>query len=509
VYGNAVQTSGQHRRTLRHGVACALTYPKTPRHDEGFALAGGTSAHGIVSDVKIQDWRRLLLTKATKSGDVLRPVAANAITILTHDPVWSGVLAYDEFAETIVTRAVPPWRPHDLPDGCTPGDWADEDTIRVQAWLADAYGIDVSEGAALAAVKIAAARTRYHPVREWLEGLRWDTKRRLSSWLTDVFGAEDTPYTRAVGKAWAISAVARIMTPGCKVDTVLVLEGKPGVFKSSVLRALVGDAWFIEMGMSDVANKDAMQVLRRKWIGEFPEIDGLSKAEQASVKSFFSRQVDTYRPSYGKGSKDFPRQTVFAATTNKSEYLTDETGGTGRRMWPVQCREGNLAAARAMRDQFWAEAVTRFHSSEEWFMRDPALRDAEREEQDKRFRSDPWEQPIATWLARPTDIPVGGSRAVQGVTTHDVLACLTIDLGRRTHADATRVGAVLRRLGWVPGNPELRQGARVRVYRPMVGAGTNGHTLMPSEGAHPAPRELEPAEPTQDDLFPPDEAFAE
>lgn len=414
-----------------------------------------------------QTWRTQLLRKRDDSGKpklALRPIAANVTTILTHDPAWKGIVAYDEFGETIVTRKAPPWREVDAPTTVTVGDWTDLDTVRTQSWLADRYCLDVGQDTTLAGVSVVADRHRFHPVRDWLRGLKWDAQKRLPTWLHDVFGCPDTPYARAVGQAWAISAVARAFSPGCKVDTVLVLEGDPGIRKSSVLRALFGDDWFLEMSIADVANKDAMQLLKRKWGAEFPEIDGLSKTEQAHVKAYFSRQVDTYRPSYGKGTRDFPRQIVFAATTNKEQYLTDETGGTGRRMWPVRCREGDIELARQAREQFWAEAVARYESNEEWHLRDPSLREAERDEQDARYRTDPWEQSVAEWLAKPIDL--GNSRATAGVTTADILAGIGVEAARRTHADASRIGAIMRRMGWTTGNQERRGGARVRVYRP-------------------------------------------
>jgi len=457
--------------------------------------------------IRLADWRARILTNEKGKP---RKVVANATLILENDPAWSGVLAYDEFAETIVTLKAPPWRSCDAPPDCKPGDWTDQDTTRMQAWLSDFHGLDLGDGPTLAAVAVAAIKKRVHPVRDWLDGLRWDGKRRATTWLVDVMGAEDTPYVRAIGQAWLVSAVARIYQPGCKVDTVLVLEGKPGIMKSSVLRALAGDAWFLEMSVSDVANKDAMQLLRRKWLVEFPEIDGLSRTEQAHVKAYFSRQVDTYRASYGRGTKDYPRQSAFAATTNKETYTTDETGGTGRRLWPTWCTRGDVALARAIRDQLWAEARARFESGEQWHITDPELRDAEREAQDARFRSDPWEQTIATWLAKPGD-PGFPSKAERGVTTAAVLElALKIDVSKRDHAAAGRVGAVLRRLGWVPGkHPETIDGARVRVYRPSEGAGTNGHTLVPLD--RPADATLGPGgegdEPWGEDMYPPPEAL--
>lgn len=448
-------------------------------------------------------WRSKLLEPLPRdSPHKLRPNVANAVTILTHDERWDGVLAYDEFAEGIITVGCPPWRERDAPREVHMGDWTDEDTTRTQCWLSDAYALDLSETAVLSAVRLASRLRVIHPVRDWLNSLRWDAKIRLPTWLVDVMGCEDTPYVRAIGTAWAVSAVARAFEPGCKVDTVLVLKGKPGTFKSSVLRAIAGDAWFLEMAIGDVSNKDAMQVLRRKWIAEFPEIDGLSRVEQSHVKSYFSRQVDTYRASYGKGSRDYPRQTVFAATTNKDDWITDETGGTGRRMWPVLCSRGDVALARSLRTQFWAEAVARYQSKEQWHFTDPELKDTELAEQETLYRPDPWELPVATWLAKPSD--VGLSKSSHGVSTADVLTALGVEVPKRDHGHAIRVGNIMRRLGWAPGGKETRDGVRLRLYRPLDGALPNGHALIPlvSPESGLFDRLPEPSDPTEDE-FPP------
>lgn len=418
------------------------------------------------------DWTRDLLHKQRDDGtdgSALRPVPANAITILANDSAWAGVLAYDEFAEAVVTLKVPPWRTQDAPRDPKPGEWTALDTTRLQSWLAATYALDLGHDPILAAVQVVADRARVHPVRDWLRSLKWDGKRRLPSWLVDAFGAEDDALTRAVGTAWIVSAVARIFDPGCQVDTVLVLEGAPGLKKSSVLRALIGDEWFFEMSVADVASKDAMQVLRCKWVGEFPEIDSLSRAEWGHVKAYFSRRVDRYRESYGRKAADFMRQVIFAATTNKGEWIGDETGGTGRRMWPIAITRGDEDSVRlveAMREQLFAEAVARYESEEAWHFLDPELVDAEREAQDARYMVHPWEERIASWVTRPVD--VGPARADQGVSTADVLAgALGMDPSKWTERDARTVGACLRHLGWVRDkNPSRRPGARVRLFRP-------------------------------------------
>ena len=435
----------------------------------------------------------LLRARPTKNNPegALRNITANACTILALDEQWAEVLAFDEFAETLVTRKPPPWRPNDAPAEVKCGDWTDEDTIRAQSWLAEHYALDIGLESTLCAIKVAAHRRRVHPVRDWLRSLRWDGKRRGPTWLVDVFGAEGTPYTRAVGQAFLVACVARVMVPGCKVDTVPILEGEQGIGKSSCLRALVGDDWFLEMSISDVTNVDAMQVLRRKWIAEMPEIDGWSRSETSHFKGYVSRQVDTYRASYGRGTRDYPRQTCFIGTTNGQEYLKDETGN--RRFQPVTCTKGDVAAVRQLREQLWAEAVARYDAHEEWHISDPELLDAFKVEQDARYRSDPWEQAVSGWLAKPADAGFP-NRGERGVTTADALCgALVMDRGKLTQTDSNRMAAVLRRLGWAQGKQERRDGARVRPFRPTNGHDhANGAAYVPIPLEHPELDEPEP-----------------
>lgn len=428
------------------------------------------------------DWEASLLYKQFrgKPTEQLRPIAANVTTILDNDERWSGVIAYDEFATDVVALKEPPWRACDVPQGgAAPGDWTPDDLTRLQTWLSAEYGMDVAPDTIMAAVNVVAKRRRIHPVKAWLESIRWDGKPRLPTWLVDVMGVKDTPYARAIGTAWAVSAIARIYAPGCKVDTVLVLEGNPGTFKSSVLRALVGDEWFFEMSVTDVSNKDAMQILRRKWIAEFPEIDSLQRYEQAAVKSYFSRQVDRYRPSFGKAASDFPRQVTFAATTNKRDgWITDETGGTGRRMLPIWCNRGDVDCARAMREQFWAEARARFESGERWHFTDPALVAAVAAEQAARLQADAWEPIVAAWLedpkrweqdegygGKPIRVRVPFELPAEGVTTAEVLEHgLEIPVGRITKGDTMRAASVLRAVGCKYVSKREVKGVTIRRY---------------------------------------------
>ena len=160
------------------------------------------------------------------------------------------------------------------------------------------------------------------------------------------------------------------MRPGCKVDHLPILEGRQGGLKSTALNTLVGDDWFTDQ-IADLGTKDSCQDLRGKWVIELSELSAIRPREVEKVKAYITRRCDHYRPSYGRHSVDFPRQTVFVGTTNAKEYLSDSTGG--RRFWPVQCTTIDIPALAADREQLWAEAVDAYHQGEAWWLTDEAL----------------------------------------------------------------------------------------------------------------------------------------
>ena len=150
-------------------------------------------------------------------------------------------------------------------------------------------------------------------------------------WLVDFLGAEDTPYVRAIGRKWLISAVARAMKPGCKADHMLVLEGPQGILKSSALATLChDDSWFLE-DLRDIHGKDALMQFGGKWLVEIAELQSFRGADIARLKAFISTRTDNYRPPYARLGQDFPRSVILAGTVNEDQYLEDDTGG--RRFW--------------------------------------------------------------------------------------------------------------------------------------------------------------------------------
>ena len=398
-------------------------------------------------------WQRSIARN--KDGDI-KPTLANTYLFLSNLPQWRNVIAFDEFASRIVCVEAPPF------GGQGERLWTDNDDTRTAAWLAMHCGFQPRMADVQKVVEIVAEDNQFHRVREYLRGLKWDKTPRLRRWLIDYLGAlpalsEDASaaqcekheqmeqYLIAVGTKWMVGAVARVMRPGCKMDNVLILEGRQGEGKSTALKILAGADWFNET-MVDLGDKDARQLLRGKWIIELAELDSLNKADTTRAKGFFSTCVDTYRESYGRRANDVPRQCVFAGTTNQHEYLRDDVN---RRYWPVDCQRINLRKLQRDRDQLWAEAFALFNQGVKWWPL-PDDKHLFEIEQQKRHVDDPWFEQIAEWLDDVERQDPPGGQPYELVINEVMTGCLKLDMGRvGERVERIRIGRILNRLGWV------------------------------------------------------------
>jgi predicted P-loop ATPase len=230
-----------------------------------------------------------------------------------------------------------------------------------------------------------------------------------------------------------------------------VLEGRQGMYKSSALRVL-GGPWFKDTDL-DLQNKDAMTALQGAWLYEIAEMDSLTRAEASKQKSFLSRQVDEFRPVYGRREVRLPRQVVFAGTTNSWEWNKDPTGG--RRFWPVEVTDVDLQALTGQRDQLFAEALVEYRAGAACFPTREQQRDLFDPEQLKRQQSEGYVDALHDWVY---------SRTADFSMAEAVADGLRMDYSKLTRDVQTRVGNALKALGCT--RVERRNGTVRFWYRP-------------------------------------------
>lgn len=337
-----------------------------------------------------------------------------------------ATVSYDEFQDRLLVLGLPEIGP--LLD----------DAAMTRLWLLteERFGFRAAKEFFWDVVSDSARRNAFHPVREYLAHLKWDGTPRLDNWLTTYGGAEDTPYTRAVGALLLVAAVRRVREPGCKFDEMVVLESEQGRNKSSALAVLaVRDAWFTDDLPLNADSKIVIERLAGRWIVEAAEMKGMRKGDVEHLKALLSRRQDRARPAYARLVQEVPRQCVIVGTTNSDRYLRDGTGN--RRFWPVRVEGFDLVALRRDREQLWAEAATR-EAAGASIRLDRELWDDAAQQQEARRVEDPFVITLSTKLGEAT----GKLRAA------DVWALLQIPVGQQTQEQNARMGEAMRELGW-------------------------------------------------------------
>jgi predicted P-loop ATPase len=371
------------------------------------------------------------------------PPLASAVGLLTSRDEWQGVLSWNDFAKRIILNKSYPGAFDDT--SIYPRELAETDITRITVWI-QRNGVRIASGVTYEAIQDIAARSSFHPVRDYLRGLKWDGASRADTWLIDHLGAEDTPFNRAVSARWLIAAVARVMKPGFVVKNIPVLEGPQDMYKSTALRVMaVNDEWFTDH-LSPLDKKDALEEVQGLWIIEFAEFSNMRHSESERTKVFISTSIDRFRPSYARKPENFPRQWVGVATLNPSAngYLQDATGNV--RFWPVRCAVGwepyrtiDMEKLKAVRDQLWAEATARFGTGEQWWISETPLRIEQAEQAEAREQEDPRESTLRTYL-----------KDCKYVQMPNVLLELGYELNRSDiRRLQTEVGTILCRLKWV------------------------------------------------------------
>lgn len=360
--------------------------------------------------------------------------AGNVVLLLANLPELAGCLAFDQFHNYPVwLRQPPPLDGVSLPElgKCDDTKWT-----YVQQILAKLRGVSFAKDAIFDGLIGAALEQPFHPVRDYLTLLHWDQIPRVARWLHTYLGVEDTPYSRLVSQWFLIGAVARVFEPGCKLDSMFILEGPQGIGKSTALRIL-GRGWFCDTTF-DINNKDAYLTLRGQWIIEIPEMVTLLKADALASKAFLTSPVDTYRAPYRRDAVSYPRQCVFAGTSNLHQYLADETGG--RRYHPVACGTIDTVGLARDVDMLWAEALHMYRSGVKWWPVDQEEADLCTHEQTDRYVGDEWEGIITDYLTIHT---------LTKFTTADILRT-TFNLlpGQWNRGHEMRVAKCLKHLGY-------------------------------------------------------------
>ncbi|MDO4564686.1 MAG: virulence-associated E family protein [Clostridia bacterium] len=424
-----------------------------------------------------EDWQnRLELDKAGGVKNTLR----NLTLIMENDPMLKP-LVFNQLLDGMEIKGDVPWKhPSKF--------WRDADDAQLISYVDAHYGTFSQRHYDVAVMKVTDDRS-YHPIREFIAGLPdWDGVPRVDTLLIDYLGAEDNEYVRAVTRKTLCAAVKRVLEPGCKFDSMLVLNGPQGVGKSTLIARLAGE-WFSDsLNLGDTKDKTAAEKLQGYWILEIGELAGLKKAEVETLRSFLSRQNDIYRAAFGRRATPHLRQCVFFGTTNaESGYLRDTTGN--RRFWPIKTPGGSVRRSWQLTNedvrQIWAEVVVYVKRGEKLYL-DPGMEQLAKAEQREAMESDEREGLVRDFLDTllPEDwddmdvferrsflngSDFGGTERIGVVKRESVsnmeiwCECFGKERANLRRADSNELTSIVTRLGWKR-NPSK---VRIPLYGPQ------------------------------------------
>lgn len=281
----------------------------------------------------------------------------NCMVVLQRDPLLKGAIRKNELSGKIDVVG-------DLGWNRTSSSLTDTDVYQIQWYLEKNYGLKHDRNINKA-MNIVANENKYHPIREYLEHLRWDGESRISSLLPKYLGADENIYTKEIMRLLMPAVIHRVYEPGCKFEIMVCLVGGQGAGKSTFFRFLaIHDEWFSD-DLKRMDDENVYRKLQGHWIIEMSEMMATVNAKSIEdIKSFLSRQKETYKIPYETHPEDRPRQCVFVGTSNSMDFLPlDRTGN--RRFAPVLVHPErvkkhileNETEAREYFQQAWAEAM--------------------------------------------------------------------------------------------------------------------------------------------------------
>jgi len=223
-------------------------------------------------------------------------------------------------------------------------------------------------------VDVIAEKNLYNPVCEWILSNNWDGQPRLSLFMRSIELQKmfDPAIAEMMIRKWMLSAVAAVFKKSIPGDEpfsgcgVLVLQGEQGCGKTTWFRNLAprGSGWVGEGRSVDPTKKDTMIGALRFWITELGELESTLKRDMAMLKAFITDTQDTIRLPYAKKHSVFPRRTVFGASVNQAEFLSDMTGN--RRWWCIPVKSINNEHKLDMQ-QVWAEVYSLYEDGYTWY----------------------------------------------------------------------------------------------------------------------------------------------
>lgn len=168
---------------------------------------------------------------------------------------------------------------------------------------------------------------KYNPIKRYFESLpEWDGQDYIQQYCSYVRTDNDELFYYHM-KKWVVRAIRTVLFQDEINKNALVLaNGVQNAGKSTYLKKLVPPSLMKYYGENLSLDKDGRIKLCKTFIINLEELQALNKQDTDKVKAMLSLQTVNDRLPFDKKNSFLSRTCSFVGSTNKSEFLIDETG---------------------------------------------------------------------------------------------------------------------------------------------------------------------------------------
>jgi predicted P-loop ATPase len=345
-------------------------------------------------------------------------------------PDWDGVLWFDVLSQKPLAIDPPLAGKLTLEDG----ELSKGDLAEIALWF-DVKGFAASKELIEDGLLNVTRRPdrQKNVIADYLDGLSEVSEASiLPSLATDVFGCTD-PFDNVLLMKTLIGAARRARNPGAFHKSMLVLKGEQGCGKTPAVKILAG-ASYHSTGNGNLAERDTLLECQGKWLVEVEELSALGKADANALKTAISRTADVITKKYAPDGRTYRRSFILIGTTNKDEFLTDETGN--ERYHVIEVGKIDLARLEELRDAIWAEAdfLARAGASNELTAEEQVTLSSRNKEY---LEPHAWEGEVAKYL---------GGKAEVATASEVLMHILKGDVTKAKKGDVNAVAAIMKKL---------------------------------------------------------------
>lgn len=197
---------------------------------------------------------------------------------------------------------------------------------------------------------------KYNPIYDYFENLpKWNCENHIQKLANYITTTDNQSFQKHFEK-WLTRAVLCSLKKGYINKQCFVLfNTKQNSGKTSFLRFLIPtqlEKYYTE----DIGiDKDGLISLCKSMIINIDELSVMSKIDVNTLKSFISKNTINARLPYDRKSSLMYRTASFCGSTNRSDFLTDETGSVRWQIFEVLEIDFNYSKEINI-NQVWAQA---------------------------------------------------------------------------------------------------------------------------------------------------------